>query len=419
MRLTPADRPLFQAVGAALNPYPGGPLGVAVSGGSDSCALLHLLHLWGREQGVEIEAVTVDHGLREGSADEARMVGQICAALGIKHSILHWSGWDGRGNLQDQARRARYRLMADWAKARGIAHVALGHTLDDQAETVLLRLARGSGVDGLSGMAPVSTAAGIVWHRPLLSLQRQELRDFLTRHGVCWVEDPSNDDPRFDRVKMRQALELLAPLGIDRQRLAATAQALQPARQALELQTQAAAQPLVRLQHGDVLIGQSGFAALPAEIQARLLIHALRWVSRSDYPPRRRAVLQLLADIGAGKAGSLQGCLIRPQRGDIHICREYQAVRDVQCPVEALWDQRWRVEGPFAPGLSIRALGEEGLRQCPNWRDSDVPRASLLASPAIWQNQTLIAAPLAKNRNGWRCSLQFDCADFISSILSH
>ncbi|MGB3147286.1 MAG: tRNA lysidine(34) synthetase TilS, partial [Paracoccaceae bacterium] len=188
-------------------------LGVAVSGGGDSMALLHLLADWRKAGGPELLAVTVDHGLRPEAAAEAGFVADHCLGLGIAHETLCWTGWDGRGNLPDQARRARYRLIVGWARRHGLARVALGHTLDDQAETVLMRLLRGSGVDGLSAMADCRVEAGIAFCRPLLSVQRQDLRHYLTARSVPWLEDPTNDDPDYDRVKARQALATLAGLG--------------------------------------------------------------------------------------------------------------------------------------------------------------------------------------------------------------
>ncbi len=126
-----------------------GPLGIAVSGGSDSLALLHLMVEWGR---APLRCVTVDHRLRDASAEEAAQVAEICAALGIAHDTLTWDGWDGQGNLAAEARRARYALLADWAVTHGLTGIALGHTQDDIAETLLMRLARRAGVDGLAAM---------------------------------------------------------------------------------------------------------------------------------------------------------------------------------------------------------------------------------------------------------------------------
>ena len=366
-----------------------------------------------------MQAVTVDHGLRKAAANEAKGVAAFCAGLGIAHTTLNWTGWDGKGNLQDQARRARYRLMTDWAQARGIDTIALGHTADDQAETFLMRLARGSGVDGLSGMQPKRHADGLTWVRPALLLYRQQLRDHLMRHDIKWIDDPSNEDERFERVKARKVMQALAPLGIDVERLSGTAQDLQIARHALEFQTQNAAIDIATVQSGDVILNRKKVLVLPPETRGRLLSHALGWVSCAEYRPRRMALADVEIAIQLGKASTLHGCRIMPNKTEIRITREHQAVRDTVCPSDAIWDKRWKFTGPHVKDLEIRALGAAGLAKCPDWRRSDLPRATLLATPAVWQNQTLIAAPMAGLTNGWVTNALFGLDHFISSIISH
>ena len=130
---------------SAIKEVSNGRIGVAVSGGSDSMAALHILAGVAAESGVAIHAATVDHGLRPEAADEARQVAKVCVALAVPHEVLRWEHMEISGNLQDQARQARYRLIAGWARERGLSAVVLGHTLDDQAETFLMRLARSSG----------------------------------------------------------------------------------------------------------------------------------------------------------------------------------------------------------------------------------------------------------------------------------
>lgn len=177
-------------------------LGIALSGGGDSTALMHLAQGWGRAR---LMAATVDHGLRPGSADEARRAGQGAAALGIPHETLVWHR-QGGGNLMGAARDARLRLLADWARRHGLSAVLLGHTLDDQAETLLMRLARGAGLDGLCGMADRREAEGALWLRPLLTISRAELRDWLAARGIGWIDDPSNERDDFHRVRLRKAM---------------------------------------------------------------------------------------------------------------------------------------------------------------------------------------------------------------------
>ncbi|MEO0682071.1 MAG: tRNA lysidine(34) synthetase TilS, partial [Pseudomonadota bacterium] len=198
-------------------------LGIAVSGGSDSTALLLAA---ARAPGLRVEAATVDHRLRPEAAAEARAVAALCARLDLPHETLVWHDAPGRGNLAQAARDARAALLADWAARRGLGAVALGHTLDDQAETLLMRLARGSGLDGLSAMRPRSERAGAVWLRPALSLRREALRAALRAEGEGWIDDPSNDDRSRDRIRTRDALKTLAALGIDAQGLGAAAERL-------------------------------------------------------------------------------------------------------------------------------------------------------------------------------------------------
>ncbi|WP_457648109.1 tRNA lysidine(34) synthetase TilS [Profundibacter sp.] len=419
MQLDPQDEVLLHFVGNCFGANPPKAIGIAVSGGSDSTALLHLMHQWAGGAGVTLHAVTVDHGLRDAAAGEAKSVARMCAGLGIDHSTLHWTDWDGKGNLQDQARRARYRLIAGWARERGIEMIALGHTVEDQAETFLMRLARGSGVDGLSGMATRRKSDGVTWVRPVLLQRRQDLRDYLQRHGIGWIDDPTNEDERFDRVKIRKAMQVLADLGLDAERLAGTAQDLQIARIALEHQTKEAAERIATVENGDVVLDRAQYRRLPKEISARLFSHALCRVSSAEYRPRRMALIDAEYSADIGKASTLHGCLITANKDEIRITREHQAVKDTVCPTDEIWDNRWLLIGPHETGLELRALGAAGLAECPDWRETGMLRTSLLATPAVWKKDSLIAAPLAGLGNGWRTKALFGLDHFISSIISH
>jgi tRNA(Ile)-lysidine synthase len=391
------------------------PLGLAVSGGGDSVALLRLAV----GAGLAVRAVTVDHGLREGSAAEAAWVAALCARLGVAHDVLRWDGWSGAGNLQDAARRARLRLIGDWAVARGIGAVALGHTRDDQAETVLMRLARQAGVDGLSGMAARRMHGGVLWLRPLLGVGRGELRDWLRARGQDWIEDPSNEALRFDRVKARRMLEGLAPLGLDAVALAGVAGRMAEAREALALQTLEAARRLARVEAGDVVIGREGFLALPAEIRRRLLVAALVWVASAEYGPRAEPVQGLLSAIAQGRGGTLAGCRILCRKDEVRVLREARAVAGEVAAPGQIWDRRWRVTGAEINGMEVRVLGEAGLAACPDWRRTGMPRASLLASPAVWRGAELVAAPLARQEPVWRAETEGGPLRFFDTILSH
>jgi tRNA(Ile)-lysidine synthase len=403
----------------AFTPSPPARLGVGVSGGGDSVALLHLLADWQGKGGPELTVATVDHGLRPEAAAEAAAVAKGCAALGVPHVTLEWRGWDGSGNLSDRARRARYELLAGWAKGQGVGTVALGHTFEDQAETVLMRLARGSGVDGLSGMAERRVADGLLWVRPLLQARREDLRVWLRARGIAWADDPTNDDTAYDRVKVRQALRVLEPLGVTVEGLVETAARMRRARDVLDAAAVALAQEAVEIEAGDVVIQRDRFDGAPEETRLRLLAHALGWVSRSDYRPRFSALADVMDCIGKGRRATLQGCLVMPRLATIRVTRELAAVGKPVSVGVGLWDGRWQISGPQASGLTVQALSETGLAQCPDWRLAGLPRPTVLSSPSIWQDERLVAAPIAGNSHGWTVKLTCGKEDFISTLIVH
>jgi tRNA(Ile)-lysidine synthase len=385
-------------------------LGVAVSGGGDSTALLVIAARWAHARGHAISAATVDHGLRAGSAAEAAGVAALCTRLGIPHETLRAGNLRGAGgNLAAAARDAR------------LSAVLLGHTMDDQAETVLMRLARGSGAEGLSAMQAVLERAGVVWLRPLLGARRAALREVLRAEGISWVEDPSNEDAQYDRVKARQALAALAPLGIDVEGLARTAWHLQRQRRVLERAMQALA---CRARSwgvlGEVRLDLAAMAEDEPDTALRLLADSLVRVSGADYRPRFRALSAVLDGLlsGQGTGTTLSGCLIRPGSGansqSVLICREPDACEPMRSLMagETVWDRRWRITARGAwPALSrLGALGEQGLAALRTnadlgaWREpaawASAPRAVRQTTPAIWlgngaQVPELLAAPLA------------------------
>ncbi|WP_187430026.1 tRNA(Ile)-lysidine synthase [Roseobacter fucihabitans] len=408
------------AVARHLLPTPPRRLGIAVSGGSDSVALLHLLYDFAQTYGTQLQVVSVDHGLRAEAAQESAFVATLCAGLGLPHETVHWTGWDRQGNLQNEARQARYRLIAAWARARDIETVALGHTLDDQAETVLMRLARGAGVDGLSAMSPRRTSGGITWLRPLLDVSRLDLRNILKRRGVTWCDDPSNEDPHFDRVKVRQALAVLEPLGINAEALGQVAFNMSRARDALRWQAFLTARSMAKIERGAVRMNWRGYVTLPDEIARRLLVGAMGWISGSPYPPRRKSVLGLIEALKQGVSATADGCQVSRKSDALWVYREYDPVRDMAGSIGDIWDRRWRLIGEAGSvPLHIAALGPEGLKQLPEWRGLGVPRGVLLSTPAVWNGTNLVAAPLAGFQNGWHARPEFDDEAFFAAVLSH
>ena len=388
---------------------------VAVSGGGDSLALLHLMH---RAAGhATLHAVTVDHGLRAQSAAEALGVAAFCQGLGISHTTLHWRDHSQTGNLMDRARTARTRMITDWAQQFEITHIALGHTSDDQAETFLMGLARAAGLDGLAGMRNRWVGeSGLIWQRPLLAHSRASLRDYLRRHSIPWVDDPTNDDDSYTRVKARKVLAALAPLGLTVQNLTTSIIHLATAQQALQHGLSAAIAAHVTTPSGAVSIDGKGFASVPPDLQRRLLMAAIGWLSADPYSPRGAKQMHLLDAMLAGRDATLNGCRFRCERGGLVVTREAKAVATTVSSTTDLWDNRWHLNGPHAPDLILRALGAEGLRLCKNWRDTGHSRDALLVTPGVWRKDALISAPLAGFNPEWTATIPIAFAKF---VLSH
>jgi len=408
------DGGLIHYIDTAFTPHSPTRVGIAVSGGGDSMALLHAAQVWSALSGVPIEAVTVNHGLRVEAADEAAMVGQICRQWDVPHRILEWNGAQAQGNLAAAGRNARYTLIARWAKERGIGGVLVGHTLDDVAETFLMRLARKAGVDGLAMMNVRFERENMRWARPFWQQSREGLRDYLRRHDVAWVDDPTNDDEAHERPKARKALAALAPLGITPDVLKSVALNMVGSKDALDRYTRDEARRVITLEGGDVIVSAPFIEPLQPEIERRLWSAALRYIGGGSYAPREQAMLDL--HHGLWKAGkhTLAGCIVTKTETEIRFTREYNPVSQLSCPTDQIWDGRWALDGPHAAGLTIRALGDS-LKDIPDWRDVGLPRTSLIATPAVFDGETLISAPIAGLQNGFEARI---VADFRSFLLS-
>jgi tRNA(Ile)-lysidine synthase len=289
-------------------------------------ALALLAHAWARSTGRSFHTVTVDHRLRPDSGTEAAQVGAWLGARGIDHEILVWGGDKPANGLQEAARLARYRLIAAWAHGRGIRHVMVAHHSEDQAETVLMRLARGSGMTGLAGMRGVTVRDGIRICRPLLSMPRARLRATLRGAGQPWIEDPSNESAKFARTGYRHLSRLLEErdAGADRiSRIAASFAGLDALMRAAAHRVLGAA--AVRKQDGGLAIPQALYAALPEPVAARVLREVLAEVGGKPLAPRSDRLMRArlrLQDAGGAVSFTLGGCRIRVQRGEICVLPE-------------------------------------------------------------------------------------------------
>jgi tRNA(Ile)-lysidine synthase len=294
------------------------PGAVAVSGGGDSVALMLLLATWARGRKEKPVVLTVDHGLRNSSAADAKRVVRWAKAAGLKAHALEWKGKKPKSDVEAAARDARYRLMGEWCRANGVPRLYVAHTLEDQAETFLMRLGRGSGLDGLSAMLwkaplPVAGFEKVTLMRPLLGTSRAVLRDYLVARGHKWIEDPMNADPRFARTNIRALLPALDKAGIAPARIAAAAGHLARARQAFGEGTAAFLSTHCRFTEEGAVFDRRALSDLPRELGLRALAGMLSRVSGATYRPRFARLERLYEAVLAGTRGAtLQGCRIAP-----------------------------------------------------------------------------------------------------------
>jgi tRNA(Ile)-lysidine synthase len=348
-----------------LGPFEAEPkVAVAVSGGADSLCLARLAHRWARGRGGRAVGLVVDHRLRAGSAAEAE---QACAWLresGMEAHLLAWTGDKPATGVQAAAREARFRLLLEWCRGAGVLHLLLAHHEDDQVETYLMRAEAGSGPDGLAAMAAVVERRGVRLLRPLLTVPRARLRETLLSEGRGWIDDPSNRDPAFMRVRVRAALAAdgRAP------ELAARVRAFGVARAAAEAQVATLLARAVRLfPTGHAVVDARALCGAEADDARRALARVLCCIGGAVHPPRTARTSRLLEAIrtGALEGGrTLGGCRIVPRtQGLLLVCREPAAI----APASAIapgrtvaWDGRFLVAVPESPSvrgpLSVRRL---------------------------------------------------------------
>ena len=334
----PLDAGAFARLMAPFEPFETSPiLAIAVSGGRDSLALALLSHGWAAARDGRAVGLIVDHGLRAESAAEAVATKEVLARHGIDGAILTWSGEKPRAGLQEAARTARYRLLRDECRRRGILHLLLAHHADDQAETVAMRLARRSGPDGLAGMAALVDHPEVRLLRPLLDVSRARLTATLLARGVQWLDDPSNVDPRFERARLR-ANGCLVPANSADGGVERSVRDGKLARAAVDMLAFGPA--------GTAAIDRTGFARLGRDLQAKLLSRLIQAVGGREYPPRRerlaRAVGRLCAPLDRGKSGkgqdfTLSGCKLMlrrvPDRRQLHWIVRPEHGRNVSQPL--------------------------------------------------------------------------------------
>lgn len=415
------------------------PVAIAVSGGADSTALMHLVAGWAKERGraatispgvPPVLVITVDHGLRPESASEAEWVAQQAEGLGLAHKSLRWTGPKPRTGIQEAARAARYSLILEELGREPLPEprqLLIAHHLDDQAETVLMRLARGSGVDGLSGMREVERRTWLkLGHpveertieilRPLLGVPRSRLEATLKAAGAEWLDDPSNADVRYERVRLRAATREREALGLGPDMLALSARRVAAARAALETATHELARAAVDLHHGAwASIDPAALNHAPREVALRLLQSVIGAFGGQPELPGRSQMEDLVDRLFSPKpsTATLGGVVIDPalslrsapsqKTTVVAIYREpgrHPLPKVTLEPGEGLfWDRRFylSVAPEFGQSVRVEALGQAGFaalkRSHPSLRQLPIPSRAAATLPGLWAGDRLLAVP--------------------------
>lgn len=388
---------------------------LAVSGGADSIAMMHLVLRWSQlhaDPSRTIIVATVDHGLRPHSQDEAAWVAGEARGLGLAHEVLTWRGTKPATGVQDAARSARYRLLSELGWRHGGAGpvaIVAAHTEDDQAETFLMRLARGSGLDGLTGMSEsriLHPGASCRLVRPLLRISGGRLRATLQARGLAWIEDPSNDCMRFERVRVRKASESLAALGLTNAAIALSGWRLERAREALEL----AASRLETMAGLD--IHQGAFASFAAdtfqsaaeELRLRMLARLVSAFGGQDAPARLAKLETFVSrmQVPEFSAATLGGCIVARESERVFVFREPGRAELPELELGpgdvGVWDRRFRValDSAATARLRVQALGAAQFAQLRRDMagEGGLPPARAAATlPSFWQDGALVAVP--------------------------
>jgi tRNA(Ile)-lysidine synthase len=367
---------------------------LAVSGGSDSIAMLRLAEDWSRRRSnaPKLTVLTVDHGLRADSAREATQVAEWTGARGLNHAILTWTGAKPLTGIQAKARNARYDLMSEWCRNHGADWLLTAHTLEDQAETVLMRLARTASIDSLAAIPRVGQWQGTRLFRPLLGTSRTTLRGLLGELGQSWIDDPSNEDEVFERVRVRKAMPLLRDLGITAESLAELARRAADAVHGLW----GAAEDWVG---SHVTVHEAGYCTFPLapftgqtnELKTRILGLIVSTYGSGKMPePHELELLAAWVDSG-GSRRTLGGAMIARRKASLLAGREPGRIdaKAVAVPPggKIVWDGRFVVIAPAGTAV----VPARDLHDLP--RRKDIPAFVQQGLPAVTQGGRLLAVP--------------------------
>lgn len=391
-------RARFDEAMAKFVPFEKNPsLAVACSGGADSAALVFLLQEWALRHGAKLVALIVDHGLRHEAAKEAIATQSLLSQAGIPSDILIHHPEDGeqknKGNLQEYARKQRYRLLCDWCRKAGIIHLFMGHQRDDGVETFFDHLGRGSGVDGLSLIRAERFLPECRILRPLLAFGREEIRTFLMVANISFIEDPSNQNDAFLRTRLRRFVKSIKSYDLPPQRISLAMQHLKNASILLEDQMNLFMARHLRFDAaGYVETSWEALLMLRKEEATRFLGALTAHLSGKIFRPRYRLLCQALESMHEKNDFCVAGCRIQIRKGRVFFFRHHHVFTRTSLMGKntVRWDGRYDID--FLKNLEdiqIGALGKKGVAQAfqRGWKDalSPLPHPARLALPALWK----------------------------------
>ncbi len=366
--------------------------GIAVSGGSDSMALFHMLTDWESSNKPKIIVASIDHGLRSESKSEVEFVKKACEMKKVKHFSLapttHLS--KKPGNLQDNARSERYKLLRTWAIAKNLQCILLGHTLDDQEENLLIRFFRGSGVDGLVSMEEIVDSNEILWMRPLLKFRKEDLRNYLRNNNYGWLDDPSNHDDKYKRVKMRKLLGQLKSNNLITPNFVKTADhMLRASKLTKEIAKQNSKTLLSFNDVGQISFKVEKFSELFEDTQYRILAGIVSWFSGRFYKPRFSQLQNMYNKIlnVNMKGSTLGGTVFKKKNGTVTVTRELGSIEEkfLVKNKKFIWDNRWLItlKSEFQGQLYVKPYGLLGIDDQKVFITSEFDRSAVATIPTI------------------------------------
>lgn len=362
-------------------------LAIAVSGGADSMCLA----LLAKQSHSNIIAIIVDHGLRTESNKEAKLVQKRLKALEINSEILKWDGKKPSSNIQEKAREARYNLLFEYCKKHKIKHLLVGHTKNDQAETVLMRILRGSGIDGIAGIKKLEKRKGITIVRPLLDFTRDEIVKTLKHYKVKWVEDPSNLNEKYERIRIRNLINSQKDASTWINRLSLLSSNANRARNFLDTEVSNFIKKHVKISNlGYVSFNVDEIENLHDEMKLRILSKLLLIVSGR----KRRSRLSSLEKVNLKKTNTLWDCITRNLNGVCYIYKEPASVENII--TDGIWDNRFKLKSK-KPHI-IKQVNKETWKNLKEISEIKLPIHDMVFSlPALYNSKgEIIGFPLAK-----------------------